>query len=549
MPAIPHEVLLSIFEHLDDKSLSPLPYGGKTSPFLPLLSVCRLWRVLAETFLYSRITLDLRMRSKTSRRCSRLVYNLQQQTARIRYVKELNLALPSEYGDGWQKLSSSVNDDLDLVQIISWFTGHIEKLSLEGTYSEGLGQPLLLAIARLQPRSLTVYETWCDFLLDHLLFWGDGENLQEVTIGNFPWCFHEPYRIHLNASRPLPLDRQYSSKLSAINIYCFGPPFNYFNNLFLWPVALRSLTLHTTTSELRSLFIWTSNDIQRLLYLHKDTLETIELGRYGKLAEPSAAGSVGLSSEAIPDFSSFPQLHTVNIKAFNLLSMTSQSANMKLAAPALRHLIIDFDPNYYHMKPTRFNSEFCTWLADFASYKAEYYPFNNLRSIYINVVVDGVPWSQGHDYSYGPPSPPVDLAEPYPYIPLQQLKPILQSLGIDLSWPTPSISESEWKERLSRFGGRGGWPEDSESCHPYTSTRYAWSDDASTVSGCKECENDSDHEDCTCDERCDNDREEFDAFEFATSTRPDTVYEEGQQRICQWLLQSTECLHECLQHV
>jgi len=139
MSSLPHEVLLTIFEHLDDKTSRPSRYSGKVSPLLPLLTTCRPWRVLAETILYRRIALDLRMDSTTHRRRNQLIYNLQQQIARIRYVKELTLELPLEYGDKWQKSLSSVFEGLDLVRIIGWFTGHIEKLFLKGAYLDKLG--------------------------------------------------------------------------------------------------------------------------------------------------------------------------------------------------------------------------------------------------------------------------------------------------------------------------------------------------------------------------------------------------------------------------
>ena len=545
MSNLPHEVLLTIFEYLDDKVPRP-SRGDKASPFLPLLAICRLWRVLVEPILYRRTVLDLCIGSITNRQQSQLIYNLQQQNVRIRYVKELTLIFPWEYSDEWQKFSSSAYGGLNLVQIVGWFIGHMEKLSLKGGYFEKLGQPLLLAIARLRPRSLILSGNWCYFLLDHLLFWGDSESLQSVTLEDFssgnedyPWSYHKKHRPHPRATDLLPLDRQYTSKLSTIKISLCSPFPNYPKNLLLWPTGLRSLALRTTITLPGSSLPWTSDNIQSLLNMHKDTLETIELGPFGMLRRRSTAGSIA-PSMAIPELSSFPHLHTLKLEASNLLSETSQSANTKLAAPTLRHLIIGTKYHYNYSEPTRFNSESCAWLADFAKYKAEHYPLSNLRSIQVRLVVYDIPWPEPDFYGqYGPPTPPTDLGEPYPYTPLQQIKPTMKSLGIDISWPSPWLSEFEWDQRLSRAGGRGGWPEDWDS-----NTRYAYSDCMSTVSGCMECEKDSDCEDCNCDGCCDNDRDRFDTYEFAISTRPDATYEEGQRRICSWLLQSTECRHE-----
>ena len=197
-----------------------------------------------------------------------------------------------------------------------------------------------------------------------------------------------------------------------------GAPPHVTECLLRWPACLSSLSL-TCLADSNYSGLYTVSAIQRLLETQRETLRDIRLGII-----PANTGGV-------PDFSHFKSLESIHLSKWDLFQDQPNRAYEKLSAPALRHLIVNFEAeDHYEESSTDFGPAQVLWLDNYASCQKP------VRSHVIDV-------------SFHPPCEEIEDAV-WPWVYVEEAAKALARRGVQMTYNEPYASKQDWEVFVHR---------------------------------------------------------------------------------------------------
>jgi len=230
-------------------------------------------------------------------------------------------------------------------------TGFVRQLKIFERGAKYPSHRLVTVIALMRLEKLEVFRRWGDPIFRHLLRWGDGNALKTLKIQSYQLNDVDRMFWPTPTKYVLPEDRQFSSNLQIIEIVDCDFHAEALYELLRWPAQLKVFKIKGTLRKKHSKS-YHAMSIQRLLDLHAQTLEIVELGC-------CSYGSPNVSSGGLPNLSNFSALRDLTISDADLFIDSPSAAYSKLSGSALTHLTIDTSRK-------RFNCGSARWLGEFA---------------------------------------------------------------------------------------------------------------------------------------------------------------------------------------
>lgn len=225
----------------------------------------------------------------------------------------------------------------------------------------------------------------------------------------------------------LPSSRYHTSHVTSLVLSDPSTPPRVSELILRWPQRLEKLCIR---SLIHSSYAgeYTLSCMERLLGMHRQSLKSITIG----IIPGTRVG--------MPDFSSFERLEELYMSTHELLSETPSNAQIKLAAPCLRHLSMSFSTEDQHSESHgAFAVEQVRWMADFAKLKTRHHPDSQLKTMYIGFNPDDSPllWYNFEDVTW-----------PWDY--LDEAVQILAQHGVAMTYSESSWPKQEWKEAVEQ---------------------------------------------------------------------------------------------------
>ncbi|RHZ49815.1 hypothetical protein CDV55_101900 [Aspergillus turcosus] len=345
---LPDELLLLIFSFLEAEQS---PHEIKLTQWGPLTRVCRRWRDIAETLLYRTLLLKdrnpriVKWWAADKQRLSKLLSTLQKRPHLRYYTHFLHVTVDDD------AYSEDILQIMDLLPCVRHMTIHLD-LVRESCL------PLLHGVGRMKLQGLE-FVGYGPAPSVNLLFviLSQMPTLRRLSTYRWGWCrdgsiytsFAHDDSASMTAeelSQLLPLNKQGTSTLTGLDLQDPKTSIEVTECFFRWPTRLEEISLSSLcygpyASQ------YDAHSIQRLLSIHKDSLQMITLG------------PIPPQGEDIPDFSDFPCLTDLHITLYKSSSNgreTPYATYKKIAAPSLRHLEIDLGNEH------RSNDQ---WVAEF----------------------------------------------------------------------------------------------------------------------------------------------------------------------------------------
>lgn len=345
---LPDELLLLIFSFLEAEQS---PHEIKLAQWGPLTRVCRRWRDIAETLLYRTLLLKdrnpriVKWWAADKQRLSNLLSTLEKRPHLRYYTQSLHVTVDDD------AYSKDILHIMDLLPCVRQLT--IQLNLVKESY-----RPLLQGVGRMKLEGLEFVGYGAAPSLNLLfIILSQMPTLRRLSTYRWGWCrdgsiytsFAHDDSASMTAgelSQLLPLNKQGTSALTSLDLQDPKTSIEVTECFLQWPTRLKEISLlslcygpYASQYDARS--------IQRLLSIHKDSLQKITLG------------PIPPQGEDIPDFSDFPCLTDLHITLYKSPSNgreTPYATYKKVAAPSLRHLEIDLGSEH------RSNDQ---WVAEF----------------------------------------------------------------------------------------------------------------------------------------------------------------------------------------
>lgn len=416
MTALPPELWLRVFENLYEERRCP----RFNEPPLPLSLasvslVCSTWRYLAEPLLYRRISIH---RVDTSPRVfpDRIIDGLRRLPHRNQFIECLSLY----YTRG--KLDARINEEiLESLQLMT----NLKDVHLESDSYSRVPEAIMRHFGGMQIETLNLSGNWCNSMLAKCLAEGATpafKSLKTLSVQNMFYEVHEPPE--------LPSTQVHIGDVENLLIATGCCP-NGVHRLFLWPKTLKRVFFFGVSDTRNTCFKpYDTATFQRLLDLHSCSIESICI-------------LLHVSGDCVvPDFRDYGSLRYLELQKCNIFQARPEMAAANFACPHLDTLRIEVDKQFPSInEPPRkeFNERCADWLSRFAAYYRRSFPDGSLRAIHI-----------GFSWEWNCPKIDGCFEDPWPNEQLEGLKPLLASLGIDLTWPKPWMTREEWQSPARR---------------------------------------------------------------------------------------------------
>ncbi|OJD22465.1 hypothetical protein ACJ73_06191, partial [Blastomyces percursus] len=430
MEKIPDEILEKIFLKiaLDDavgQSHIFLPLNVDPRSSLTLMLVCQKWHRIAEPILYRRLKYVCKP-PITKEHAGSLLHLLDQKPYLSDYIRELFIYGPElVYCENSIDLQEQVFDEA-VVKILP----HCKRLKFLHLDRELLGPPSAVptAIKNLPLTSLSITTVESSLLRNGFFNFLLGlRYLESLKIGL--WASPSPIT---NVER-LPADFRRQSNIKFLELQEANTYPTLTEDCLAFPAALEDILL-TGFHFSRSTWHYSSDQIQALLLLHRDSLRRIRLSTISK--QPG-------TSWPLPSFSSFPSLEQLFLCAFHVFNNEKPTdLYRKLSAPNLKLLILHYDLETSHyIGGEQFGEAQINYLEEFASVHSQTSLAKNFCELHIMF--------------YACVEDSEDLS--WPWDRLDRAAEIVLKHGIKLTYSPPHSSREEWeaeakviKERATR---------------------------------------------------------------------------------------------------
>lgn len=390
---LPNEVLVEILRYLPKAK--------------PILHVCRLWRDVYEPIFYRNLTfVCMEQQEKTS--VDNLVRTLEQRSDLSNYVRVLDLVL-------CKPRAALVRLLVKLIGLCKLMTT-LEYCSDRSTFM----WRIIVAAANLHHLKRLKFKS------------------RVMNLGDYTALVHTPTQQIIGMPQAGLWRGSVTQTFphSPRNIFTIGP----FNSTIIdleikdprvdpsctrilleWPANLASITIESLVHSRYSVQ-YTVDAVEQLLRSQRNSLKYIKLGVIPGLG----AG--------IPNLSSFQCLQYLELSAKNLLVEEAWDASVKLNAPRLRHLKIDFAPKCCCAQTfNRFSRQQACWIKQFAfSIASRTGTICMLENIFVDFILS----------KSGPHSTYDEAVWPWEY--LNQAALAISGCGIVMTYSEPVCTEEQW---------------------------------------------------------------------------------------------------------
>lgn len=416
---LPSEILAMMFEFLDDGLFRPMTEGGdgcawpmpegddqtgQRHRLTSVLSVSRLLKPFVENLLYRRIRINYGNFTDWARNQeAQLLQNLHFRPDLVTAIHEIKLYKASEAID---------HKCAELMQILRDGSCSAKRLYLSDINPRFSDNYLPL----LQSGSMPIEELDIDghqpsLLSKNLLQLSGYKALRTLTLDLMPadvglWC--PPQRC--------PSIGQQSECLKSIIVRRCTFHIDYLWPLLQWPANLKNFELGMSD--------YNTTALRQLLYLQRQSLETIALGTFYDRSAPYP----DLIPDRIPNVADFQCLRSVCVSGCNIFLDSPSNAYQKLAAPTLEHLTIKTSLRGIDVPTSEtfghFDQDSAVWLVEFVGRRHDTSPASGLRNIHINFIVLD---RDRHTRAFRHRATEAEAR-------LASISPIIASNGISITW-------------------------------------------------------------------------------------------------------------------
>jgi len=435
--ALPDSLLLDVFE-VDYYQVSDQARAFPTSVLhgsdherpttRSILQVCRRWNAIAIPLLYRRIRIELR-KPRVARTVSRLLSTLQTEPQLRLWTREVDILL-----DGLTVPDFSQSEALQLVQLLRFWETGLRNASIHGCIDAAKSRSILLQLGSMSLEDFTCSGYYSGISLSFLLTHFELSRLRKLSL----------HRVRLQdysgsqggSSWPpitdeqvaLPLEGHHPSELKELNLSDPYLQARTLDILLKQPKALERLSMallmHSTNAN-----TYTVAAIERLLHYQRHSLRYIELGHMCQVHD-------GLN------LTNMTALETLKLNESTIFHTCAVKAASRLAAPKLKHFIIDFSTEDQHeADPMSDMQQTTSWLQQFVATKKAVLPkeLHTLEEIELDFYPElryGVTWESVRQ----------------PWQSLEQTRAKLESSGVRLNYPKPITDDEDWHRYLD-----GSW--------------------------------------------------------------------------------------------
>lgn len=408
---MPPEVLFIIFSFLP-----------ASTDFHQLTLVCKSWKEVAETIIYS----DISFPNKGYRL---LLDNAQH---RWRYPNSLKMVFfPESDQDSYICLLEEARNQ----------GSPIRRAALEsGRFLDN--QELFGRLSEFPLSCLDLSGLHCGISLSDVLTYFDLPTLRDLRLGRLTWSktvnsalehilYDSPWErfdvtLEREPNHPVsqhcqekvfPRSRHRRGNLQKLSLVAPAVGPDVVNLLFSWPARLREVIFSCFFDSICG-EDYTSLAIEKLLDIHRSSLEKIEIP--------------ALPENGLPNFSLFCELHHLHIHASSLFCKSPYDAWARLQTPRLRHLTITLASEEESASSDDFGHAEAEWLkALLLMIQSAPSPQNSLSEISLNFAHDNA----------SPPSKGMWLAELWDTANVDEVAAMAASFGISLTYNKPLFDD------------------------------------------------------------------------------------------------------------
>ncbi|KAF7161729.1 hypothetical protein CNMCM5623_007216 [Aspergillus felis] len=330
---LPNELLFLIFSLLEAEQS---PHEIKLAQWSPLTRVCRRWRDVAETLLYRTLLLKdrnpriVKWWAADKQRLSKLLATLQKRPHLRYYTQSLHVTVD------YDTYPEAILHIMDLLPCVRQLTMQLDLV-------KNSSPPLLQSVVRMKLEELEFVGYGASPSMNLLLtILSQMPTLRRLSTYRWGWCrdgsVYTSFAHDDSSSMTteellqlLPFNKQGTSALTSLHLQDPKTSIEVTECFLRWPARLEEISLLSLCYGPYETQ-YDAHSIQRLLSIHKDWLQKINLGPI-----PPQGGD-------IPDLSDFPRLSDLHVTLYKSSSNkreTPYAIYKKIAAPNLRYLEID----------------------------------------------------------------------------------------------------------------------------------------------------------------------------------------------------------------
>ena len=436
--ALPDSLLLDIFEvdyyQVSDQDRAfPAPalraFDHKKTTTKSILKVCRRWNAIATPLLYRRVRIELRKSRAAARPVTRLLSTLQAEPQLRSWTREVDILL-----DGLSASDFSRGQAMELVQLLRFWEAGLRSASIHGCIWEAESRLILLQLGRLSLEEFTSSGYYSGISLSFLLTHFELSKMKKLKLSRVR------LRDHSGSSEgsswpPIP-DKQvlplkelhHPSELKELDLSDPYVPAQSLDVLLRQPKSLERLRMTFLMHSIDAK-TYTVAAIERLLHFQRHSLRYIEFGLMCQVNE-------GL------DLTKMTALEILRLNSDTVFCTSAVKAASRLAAPKLKHFIIEYSTEDQHENsPMSDMEQITSWLQQFIATRKSF--LANELDMLEEIELDFYP-----ELSYGVTWENVRQ----PWQCLDQTRKKLESFGVKVSYPKPISDDLDWHKYLD-----GSW--------------------------------------------------------------------------------------------